>query len=183
MNAVEPSQPSNRPAGAVIETARLRLRELQARDIPELTALLTDPVVMQHYPALQTNEFAAGWYAGVRALYETAGYGPWTLELQDGTFVGQCGPLPHALEGRLEIEIICFMRRPFWRSGYSEEACRACIDYAFERLGVRRIVAFVLPQNRASSRLALRCGLTYERSTERNGAVMALYARENRAGP
>jgi RimJ/RimL family protein N-acetyltransferase len=159
----------------VLETPRLRLRELRAEDAAQLAELFADRVVMAHYWNFLPPEASVNWAATHARLYETHGYAPWTVELRDGTFVGQCGPLPQSLDGRDEVEIVCFLLRPFWREGYADEACRAAMDFAFELIGVDRVVAMIFPANRPSIRLALRCGFAYERDVIRDGLVMKLY--------
>jgi RimJ/RimL family protein N-acetyltransferase len=165
------------------ETPRLRLRRVESADLPALRSLWTDPFVMRHYPAYRTDDFASDWFACATKLYDALGYGPWTLELRDGTFVGQCGPLPQVVEGRLEVEIVCFLLRRFWRDGYAEEAGRAAIEYAFARLGVPRVIGFIMPENRPSRRLAIRCGFRFERNVERDGTTMAFFTCVNNARP
>jgi RimJ/RimL family protein N-acetyltransferase len=160
----------------VLETARTRLREVSATDLPALEAMFADREIMAHYLEFLTPAAATNWIATHRRLYAERGFAPWTVELRDGTFVGQCGPLPHTIEGQSEVEVVCFLRRPYWRGGYSDEVGRACVRYAFERLGVPRVIALILPGNRPSIRLALRCGFRFERNLVHDGFPMALYA-------
>jgi RimJ/RimL family protein N-acetyltransferase len=90
--------------------------------------------------------------------------------------VGPCGPVPQEIDGRRELEIICFLERPFWRSGYAGEAAQAAIASVLERPAARRIIGLIFPRNRPSVRLALRCGLQFERYLVKDGETMALYA-------
>ncbi len=48
------------------------------------------------------------------------------------------------------------------RHGYSSEALRAVLEYAFQRLGLHRLEAACLPHNEASRRLLLSCGFQDE---------------------
>jgi RimJ/RimL family protein N-acetyltransferase len=159
-----------------LETPRLRLREVHGGDAAALRDLFADREVMAHYWDVLTPAAPANWLAAHTRLYASHGYAPWTVELHDGTFVGQCGPLPHEIDGKREVEVICFMKRAYWRGGHSDEACRASIRYAFERIGVERVVALILPANRPSRRLAIRCGLRFERDIIKDGFPMLLYA-------
>ncbi len=170
-------------AGAApsIRTARLLLRPPDERDGPAFERLFTDPDVMQHYARFAQPGAGARWFAAIRRYARTDGYAPWTVQLHDGTFVGQCGPLLQTVEGRREIEIICFFERPFWRAGYADEAARAAIAAVFERTAAPRIVGLMYPRNRPSVRLALRCGLRFERLVEKDGEPMALYQLERAA--
>ncbi len=153
----------------------MRLRELCADDAPRLAELFADRTVMAHYWEYLPPGASENWAATHRGLYATRGYAPWTVELLDGTFAGQCGPLPQSLDGHDEVEIVCFLLRPFWRGGYADEACRASMRFAFEQIGVQRVVALIFPANRPSIRLALRCGFVYEREVVRDGLAMKLY--------
>lgn len=163
----------------MIETARLRLRPPEARDRDAVEHLFNDPDVMRHYAHIAGPGFGATWLTAVDHLSAVNGYAPWTVELRDGTFVGQCGPLTQEIDGKSEVEIVCFFERAFWRSGYSDEAMHAAIEAAFERIGLPRVIGLVYPQNRPSARLALRCGFAFERNVVvPDGATMALYALE-----
>ncbi len=48
------------------------------------------------------------------------------------------------------------------RHGYSTEALRAVLEYAFQHLGLHRLEAACLPHNEASRRLLLKCGFQDE---------------------
>jgi RimJ/RimL family protein N-acetyltransferase len=65
--------------------------------------------------------------------------------------------------------------RPFWRVGCAKEASLACGRYAFERIGVSRIVTLIHQENRPPIRLAQRCGLSFKRFIEKDGATAVLY--------
>lgn len=166
---------------ATIETPRLRLRDIDGSDVAGVEAMFADREIMAHYLDFITPAAAANWVAAHTHMRASVGFAPWTVELHDGTFVGQCGPLPHLIDGRREVEVICFLRRPYWRGGFSDEACRASVRYAFERIGVERVIALIVPANRPSVRLALRCGLRFERDLVHGGLAFALYAVDRAA--
>jgi RimJ/RimL family protein N-acetyltransferase len=164
-----------------IRTARLQLRAPDERDLAAFERMFTDPDVMHHYARFALPGAGARWLAALRRCAATDGSLPWTVELHDGTFVGQCGPLLQDVEGSREVEIICFFERPFWRAGYADEAARAAIAAVFERSAAPRIVGLMYPRNRPSVRLALRCGLHFERLVDKDGEPMALYVLEREA--
>jgi [ribosomal protein S5]-alanine N-acetyltransferase len=49
--------------------------------------------------------------------------------------------------------------RPYWGNGYAKEAVAAVIDYGFRSLGLKAIGAYTDPENIASQRVLLHCGL------------------------
>ena len=51
--------------------------------------------------------------------------------------------------------------KKYWNNGYATEAMRAMIDFVFS-LGVNKIIASHIIDNRASKRVIEKCGLIYE---------------------
>lgn len=70
--------------------------------------------------------------------------------LASGELIGCCGLRPH---GASEYEIGFHLRPKFWGQGYAAEAARAVIEYAFARLGARKLFAGHNPNNAASRRV------------------------------
>ena len=58
----------------------------------------------------------------------------------------------------------CFyaLGRQHWGRGLATEAAQALVDYAFSKLGLKRIVAFVTAENGASARVAEKAGFMYQ---------------------
>jgi RimJ/RimL family protein N-acetyltransferase len=48
----------------------------------------------------------------------------------------------------------------YWGKGYALEAARAAIDDGFGRIGLREIVAYTVPANRASRQVMERLGMS-----------------------
>ena len=46
--------------------------------------------------------------------------------------------------------------------GYATEACKAVIDYGFDKIGFNRVQICVRPTNTASNKVIDKCGFTYE---------------------
>ena len=76
-----------------------------------------------------------------------------------GEFIGTCGMEPFDLEGRSEVELGYRLCLNFWGRGYAKEAAAAILGY----LRLARIMAFVLPQNKASVRILDQLGFQYLR--------------------
>ena len=69
--------------------------------------------------------------------------------------------LPH-VNGRPEVEIGYRLARAWWGRGYATEAVLAARDYAFDTLGLSRLIALIDPANAASIRVARKAGMHYE---------------------
>lgn len=149
----------------LLETRRLALRELEASDLPFVTAMLTDAEVMRYWPRPHTPEECEAWMTRQRARYAEDGCGYWLVsERAGGTPVGQAGIMVTEVEGASEAALGYILHRPFWGRGYAVESSLACLAFAFERLGAPRAVALVRPENLPSIRVAQRLGMVPERT-------------------
>jgi RimJ/RimL family protein N-acetyltransferase len=159
-------------------TQRLAFREMTEADLDDVAALLGDPEVMTHYPRPKSRDEARSWIDWNRGLYRGADLGLWLLERRgDGAFVGDCGLTPQEVDGAVEIELGYHVRRALQGHGYATEAAAACLDHARDRLGQRRVVALIAPDNRASQRVAENVGIAHERDTiGASGRVVQVYA-------
>lgn len=148
----------------VLQTERLRLRELDHDDAPFVLELLNDPSFIAHIGDRGVRSMAdARRYIdqGPRVSYAAHGFGLWRVGLKDGDeAVGLCGllqreTLPHADIG------YAFLPRHRSR-GYAVEACTAVRDHALRTLALPRLLAIVSPGNDASVKVLQRIGLRFE---------------------
>jgi [ribosomal protein S5]-alanine N-acetyltransferase len=164
----------------VLETARLRLRRLQAADLDDLFALYRDPEIRRYFPEgtltlAQTRE-ELDWFVD-GGDPEHPALGLWaTIHKPSGRFIGRCGLIPWTVEGRLEIEIAYLLAKDFWRQGLGAEVAAALVRHGFEHLGLTRLIAFIDRGNEASKRTAMRAGLAFEREIEMEDTRCDIYA-------
>lgn len=102
------------------------------------------------------------------------------IEKATGKVVGDCGLVPKEIDGQAEIELVYVFARDVWGQGYATEVAAALRDYAFEHLGVARLVALIDPANPASERVALKIGMHHEKDTQRpDGMRRSVYVRHH----
>lgn len=168
-----------------LETARLIIRPLQAKDADALATIWTDAEVTRHmggpriFDEVRTN------------LLNDAGQSPpprfdsWPLvEKATGRVVGHCGLLDKDVDGRLEIELVYVLAKEVWGRGYATEAATALREYAIKDLGLVRLIALIEPENTASIRVAEKVGFVFERVTIRpGGGVRHVYALQAPSRP
>ncbi|MDQ2691068.1 MAG: GNAT family N-acetyltransferase, partial [Chloroflexota bacterium] len=65
--------------------------------------------------------------------------------------------------GKPEVEIGYRLRRSAWGKGFATEAACAVRDFAFNSLGMQRLIALIDPDNIASIRVAEKLGMQYEK--------------------
>lgn len=144
----------------IVETSRLKLRELVAEDLEFMAEMLADAEVMRYYPKRLTRDLASEWIERQISRYMTDGYGLWLAERrEDGIPVGQVGLVRQTVHGADECEVGYLIHKPYWRHGYATEGAIACRDYAFRSLHLPRVIALVRPENTASQGVARNLGM------------------------
>jgi RimJ/RimL family protein N-acetyltransferase len=149
-----------KPAGALLQTHHLTLRELTLADGPALSPILADPDVMRYsvrgvMTAHATHEFIQ-W---CMESYAESGFGPWAvIHKASGTLVGFCGLNQERVDGADEIELGYRLAPPFWGRGLATEAVRATLEHGFNVLGLGSVIAIVQTPNVASVRVIQKTG-------------------------
>nr|NIM01242.1 GNAT family N-acetyltransferase [Acidobacteriota bacterium]NIM61968.1 GNAT family N-acetyltransferase [Acidobacteriota bacterium]NIO59690.1 GNAT family N-acetyltransferase [Acidobacteriota bacterium]NIQ30785.1 GNAT family N-acetyltransferase [Acidobacteriota bacterium]NIQ85818.1 GNAT family N-acetyltransferase [Acidobacteriota bacterium] len=105
------------------------------------------------------------------------GWDSFVIERRDDPrFAGIVGLAPQEVDGVEEIELGYRLMPPFWGQGLATEAACATRDYAFETLGLPRIISIIEPENVGSIRVAEKAGLRYERDAHKWERVVRIYA-------
>lgn len=149
----------------VAETERLLIRHLRAEDLDDMFEVCGDSELMLYVGEGRalTREEVRGWIEKSLENYRAHGFGCSAVVLKaDGRFVGYCGLVNPVFSGEPEAELIYAVKRQFAGRGMASEAARAMLGFAFERAGLRRVVATIDPDNRASIRIAEKLGMRYE---------------------
>lgn len=164
----------------ILETARLTLRTFRADDLLALCQLYADSEVRQFFPEgvlteEETREELA-WYLN-GGWPEHAELGLWaTIDRRTNRFIGRCGLIPWTIDDRLEIELAYLIAKDYWRQGLATEAAEAIVQYAFNELGLMRLIALIDEKNVASIRTAKRVGFRFEREVVVDGSRALLFA-------
>ncbi|MGF3030814.1 GNAT family N-acetyltransferase [Microbacterium alcoholitolerans] len=145
----------------IIETSRLRLRELTADDLPALKRILRDPEVMVAYEGPLDDEETQDWLSRQQMRYRDDGFGLWAVEaLADGEVIGQCGLTRQSGSGEDVIEVGYLFRKDAWGRGYATEAAARCVQHAFDTMQADSVHAQIRDTNLASMNVAIRLGMT-----------------------
>jgi RimJ/RimL family protein N-acetyltransferase len=152
------------PECVVLETERLRLRELGPADADFILELLNGPSFLRFVGdrGVRTKADAERYIrTGPMASYARLGFGLYCVERkQDARPLGICGILKR---DSLEHPDLGFaLLPPSWSNGYAFEAAASAMAHA-RRSGLTRVLAITKPDNRASIRLLSKLGFRFER--------------------
>jgi len=169
----------------VIQTTRLTLRPLVTADAEPYAALRFHPEVARWLPPAAAGVEPLDAVRATIDRFERAWterrYAPWGI-FRDGSLIGH-GGLNWVPEFG-ETEVLWALHPDAWGQGYATETARAALDYGFDTLGLERIFAITMPDNRPSQAVMTRLGMTYRKNVTYKGfeAVWFEIERENWAG-
>ena len=90
-----------------------------------------------------------------------SGFGYFAVILKEsGKLIGQAGLMKSTINGNEAVELGYILDNAYWHYGYGMEAARACLEYAFEELGLKTVYCSIRPENVASIRVAKKLGMT-----------------------
>lgn len=162
----------------VLETARLRLRPYEQRDLPQITRLLCDARTTQHYPRPFTEADAEVWLHRAIDVHAADGSGLHVMELrEDGSYVGHCGPMWQEVDSRVFLEVGWMVLPDLWGRGFAPEAGGSWHEALPERFGVDRTASIIGPSNVESVRVAEKLGLERGPATTFRGVDVELWSR------
>lgn len=146
----------------IIETERLLFREITLDDLEAMFRLHADPVVQRY-----TGEAVVKSRVEMKKAIETRinnyrkyGYGRWATVLKsDKQFVGWAG-LAYLPEFD-EIDLGYRFLPEYWGLGIATEASEAILEYGFNELGLKKIVAIAMKENKASIRVLEKVGMEF----------------------
>jgi ribosomal-protein-alanine N-acetyltransferase len=169
---------------STIETARLRGERIGPQHHDELSALLGDPRVGATLGGALTPERVAGTIVAKEAHWNLHGFGYWVWrEKATGEPVARGGLQRTHVGGRDEVEVGWAVTSRRWGEGFATELGAASVRFGFERLQLREIVSYTLPDNVASRRVMEKLGFAFEREIEHAGLPHVLYRLVADAAP
>jgi len=145
-----------------IETDRLILKPLSVEDAPAVFEWVSDPVVNTYM---------------IYKIYDNiSDVIKWILSLQEndnnfGIYLKSTGRLIGAISIPFSKKENAYsigynMNQNYWNKGFTTEAAKAIIKWAYQELNARDFVAIYANGNRASKKVVEKCGFKYVGPTE-----------------
>jgi ribosomal-protein-alanine N-acetyltransferase len=144
-----------------LSTNRLLLRSLTLDDVPAIFHHFSDPQVVAFLmDPLESLEDAKEVIQQLRELFKAGKGMYWAVTLKvTGELVGICGFEKFGPGNQSEIGFD--LAHAWWRKGLMSEALTAVIQYGFEELGLKSIIAITAPDNRRALRLLTKLRFRY----------------------
>ncbi len=155
---------SESPSPYLLETERLILRSLEARDAPGLLALYRIPEVTTYIdvPAMTQPAHAEAWITRLAEMQRSGSGLRWgAFDRESGDLIGTCG-FHHWDTARSRAEMSYDLSPRYWGQGYMREALQVVLAYGFEHMKLHRIEALVDPNDARSQNLLYGLGFKME---------------------
>lgn len=146
----------------MLQTARLCLRPLGPGDLVPMHRIWNDAEVRRYLWDDEPVSMATAEACFAQSAREFAeeGFGLFSIRPRDKTeLIGFYGF--RFIEGSREVELLYGLLPDWWGWGLATEAARACLCFAFEDVGLERVLAGTDPPNTASSRVIDKLGMTF----------------------
>ena len=163
----------------ITTSQRLFLREFELKDAIHFFNLNNDPEVIKYTGDSPFNSIEeAETFINNYSAYNDYGYGRWAVCLKkNANFIGFCGLKFHSKEKITEVGYRFFKNQ--WNKGYATESVLSCLDYGFSKLKLEKIYAHVHKKNKASHRVAEKCGLHFVKDIIYDNNPAKLYCLKN----
>lgn len=144
-----------------------------------MSHLFSDERARQFYPTMDDEARHRSWIDWNLANYRDHGFGLWVIELLDGgAQLGDCGLTFQDVAGNQMLEVGYHLVEEHRGRGYATEAAAACLDYAFDVLGVETVCSIVDPRNGPSISVAARIHDEQTSLIDVGGGEMLLFTTE-----
>ena len=143
---------------------RLRLRQLDAADVPGLLAVFGDATHLRYWShgPLADLDAARAYLDGITSGWQERSFFQWGIEETATRQLAGTVTFADWDRGNRRAEIGFILRPGAEGRGYATEAVRTALAFAFGPMGVHRIEADVDPDNAASLRVLERIGFRRE---------------------
>jgi len=167
----------------VIETERLRIREIRPDDAEAMFAMDSDPEVHRYLgdgPAGSIDEIT-GAIEYIHSQYESVGIGRWAAaDRETDAFIGWTGFkwIDEPLGGHVDfLDLGYRFLRSHWGRGYASETAAACVEFAagVPEMQGAPVCGMVIIGNVASERVLQKVGMRHTDDFEYVGRPVRFY--------
>lgn len=146
----------------LLETPRLLVNQTTKSDLENYIKLyMSEDVRKLMYTRAKDAAQVAEWLQASIEHQSKYGFSVGTvIEKSSGDFIGRAGLAHIGKDADVdEVEVDCYLLKPYWRTGYGVELLQAFFNWGFTTHRINKIVATVYPINTPAQQLAVRAGM------------------------
>lgn len=160
-----------------IETERLTLTELQARDISLIVKYANNEKISkytQNLPLPYYEKDAIYWINLAHQGFKSGTRFIFAMRRRPANeFIGGISLTLATRFNRAEVGY--WIAEPYWNQGYTTEATRAMVEFAFKKLGLNKVTSSHLEENVASGKVMLKSGMRKEGELQEHVRTHGVY--------
>lgn len=146
----------------IFNSERLGFRNWKNEDLEEFAQLNSDEAVMEHFPKLLSKKEVEELIDKLRDHFAENGFTYYAVDiLETNECIGMIGLAAQEYKTKFTpaIDIGWRLKRTAWGKGYATEGAKRCLDYAFNELGLHKIVSVTTLKNAKSENVMKKIGM------------------------
>ena len=156
----------------MLKTNRCLLMKLQQSDFEYVKKLYSNEEVRKYLGGTIDEQEYSRRFSSMLNSEDASFY--WVIkQITDNEFVGLISLDLH--HDGINTEVSYQLLPEYWGQGYATEIVQRVIDYAFEDLGLTKVLAETQTANKSSCKLLKKLGMKLEQTLERYGAEQAIF--------
>lgn len=123
---------------------RLQFRSWKKEDLQNLITLNSNPLVMKYFPTLLHEEDCKKFLHSMQKQLEQNKFCYFAVEvIQTKEFIGFIGlsKQTYPIDFNPSVDIGWRLHPKFWSKGYATEGAKACLQYGFNQINLKKILA------------------------------------------
>jgi len=147
----------------LFKSERLGFRTWRNEDLEEFAKLNADEEVMAHFPKTLSIKEVEKLMGKLKNHYTDHGFTYYATEtLATQEFIGMIGLAFQQYKTAFtpSIDIGWRLKRSAWRKDYATEGAKRCLEYAFNELDIKKVIAVCTIQNEKSEKVMQKIGMT-----------------------
>ncbi len=143
---------------------RLGFRNWLDNDFEALHTIISDEQVMRFFPKISSEEETWALMRRMQKSFEQNRFCYFAVErLDNQELLGILGMAEQSFEADFTpcVDIGWRLKASAWGKGYASEGAKKCLEYAFETIGLKEVVAMAPILNTPSIGVMRKVGMTY----------------------
>ncbi|PQJ19891.1 GNAT family N-acetyltransferase [Tenacibaculum sp. SG-28] len=141
---------------------RLLFRSWKKEDLQNLVTLNSNPLVMKYFPRILHEEDCKKFLHSMQKQLEQNKFCYFAVEvIQTKEFIGFIGlsKQTYPIDFNPSVDIGWRLHPKFWGKGYATEGAKACLQYGFNQINLKKILAVAPITNKNSIAVMQKIGM------------------------